>query len=679
MIENESKNNAELTDIHIPEKIAKVFENQRMAFNKDILYLKEDILKDFKKIETTLNLKYEKLNSNAVAKLYKFENNIEAMKIKIGDLSSLISTDRNIQQKVLQLSESQRKTTDKITNQDIATKVVSKELKEAINKYDKILADSVIYPAILGIGAQFKNFHEMIDYILLSITQLKSFRDKNDIKEFSTKIENLYRVLKGQSDSIIDSCNTTCSKKVNDLENKFKKTIEMKNSEILELRIENKRILNEFKELTNLVKNKSNEELYEKMMEEIKILGEYKEEIEKGLEKYENEFNKINNRIKALYKKMKAEKEIQNKENTNLIQTGINLKKNQLGISIVKKYIEGEINFNGLDNSQSKKKKTISANKDNESEDKKKITIGSDKLEDMLNDNFIKKNSDINIYNDYEKKDKKGKESDYLTESSFFKSEENRGKSNKNANKKEIKFPNALSDEGDKSNDIYSTKQKAYKLLYFRESSSNKNKKDKIEKINLINNNKLENHNNIKKNYINNERRPIFTKLKKIGDNKDIINYNTKNSYKKNENKREEFYEKINNINNNKNSSRYNSYSIFNNFDDIKIKNTNNQLNVIEVNFDNKLDKNKEKDELQELIQKVKERRYYTTKRRNRNKENNRKIIVSKSDAMINNFDISNQKKLIVNNNKKKNYKSYEYPNDVSSKNSFSKIKYNLK
>ena len=95
----------------------------------------------------------------------------------------------------------------------------------------------------------------------------------------------------------------------------------------------------------------------------------------------------------------------------------------------MKKYIEGEINFNGLDNSQSKKKKTISANKDNESEDKKKITIGSDKLEDMLNDNFIKKNSDINIYNDSEKKDKKGKESDYLTESSFFKSEENRGKS----------------------------------------------------------------------------------------------------------------------------------------------------------------------------------------------------------------------------------------------------------
>ena len=88
-----------------------------------------------------------------------------------------------------------------------------------------------------------------------------------------------------------------------------------------------------------------------------------------------------------------------------------------------------------------KRKIMISANKDNESEDKKKITIGSDKLEDMLNDNFIKKNSDINIYNDYEKKDKKGKESDYLTESSFFKSEENRGKSSKNANKKEIKFP----------------------------------------------------------------------------------------------------------------------------------------------------------------------------------------------------------------------------------------------
>ena len=100
----EIKNEVEIKEVYAPSKMIKIFENQKISLNKDIIFLKEDILKDFKRIENSLNTKYEKQNANTVNKLYKFETTIEAMKTKVNDLSSLITTDKNIQQKVLQLS-----------------------------------------------------------------------------------------------------------------------------------------------------------------------------------------------------------------------------------------------------------------------------------------------------------------------------------------------------------------------------------------------------------------------------------------------------------------------------------------------------------------------------------------------------------------------------------------------
>ena len=96
MNEKELKNNNESTDIYNIENITKIFENQRVTLNKDIIFLKEDILKDFKRIETNLNLKFEKQNSNITNKIHKFESSIEAMKSKIEELSSLISTSKSV-------------------------------------------------------------------------------------------------------------------------------------------------------------------------------------------------------------------------------------------------------------------------------------------------------------------------------------------------------------------------------------------------------------------------------------------------------------------------------------------------------------------------------------------------------------------------------------------------------
>ena len=122
-----------------PENIPRIFESQRKNLKQDILFFKEDILKDFRELELKLTTKYEKQNSNTLTKLHKFENTIEAMNNKIFELSNLISTDKNIQQKVLNLQEFKSKVTDKLISQDLSIRINETKIKDTINKYDKII------------------------------------------------------------------------------------------------------------------------------------------------------------------------------------------------------------------------------------------------------------------------------------------------------------------------------------------------------------------------------------------------------------------------------------------------------------------------------------------------------------------------------------------------------------
>ena len=228
-------------------------------------------------------------------------------------------------------------------------------------------------------------------------------------------------------------------------------------------------------------------------------------------------------------------------------------------------------------------------------------------------------------------------------------------------NKNGIKIPNLLSDEEYKSNDMYSTKQKAYQLLMLksqREKSSNKNSSNRYNDYNENKNNIFENNN------LNEDKNSIFTKLKSIGNSNNMFDYNNKKVKKRN-NASVDFYEKINN------NKKYNYYSIFDNYNDIKIKNPKNKLNVIEVNFDKKFQGVKEKDDLKDLIKKIKENRHYSSIRKNNYKPNNRIIKLSKSDASTNNLELFYKNNIVK--EELKNYKSYEHLNNNfnSTKNSF--------
>ena len=378
-----------------PENIPKIFEKQRKNLKQDILFLKDDILKDFREIETKLNTKYESQNSNTLIKLHKFENSIEVMKNKIYELSNLIVTDNDIQQKVLNLQEFKTKVSDKLIFIDIALKENESAIKEAIDKYDKILNESIFYQGIIGSNCKFLNFHQLIDYLLLNINQFVIFKEKNmiDLKGYKIKLESLLKSLKIQNDSMTSNNIKFINKKISESEKRIKELINIQEVKLNDIQIEKNKlnsIENKLEEMNNEIKKILNIKMgnYTKLEEEIDLLKEFNKGVTIKFENKENEINFIkdkcntlneylNNinlmtRKKIIKKKdnkldmnandfLKNNKNEEKKNNNNQFNDINNyntinnsnnirlMRRGSLVKSIVKQYINGEISINELE------------------------------------------------------------------------------------------------------------------------------------------------------------------------------------------------------------------------------------------------------------------------------------------------------------------------------------------
>ena len=66
----------------------------------DLLYFKDDILKDMRGIQKTLDSKFFESEDNLNLKLNKFETKINLFEQKIFELSKKINTDNNIKENV---------------------------------------------------------------------------------------------------------------------------------------------------------------------------------------------------------------------------------------------------------------------------------------------------------------------------------------------------------------------------------------------------------------------------------------------------------------------------------------------------------------------------------------------------------------------------------------------------
>ena len=294
------KNISEASSLKNQEEIN--YNQIQILIKKELLYFKNDVLKDFKQIEINLNTKY---NENSIFynnKIKEFDEKLNLIFSKMSKIEDVISLDNILNEKVDKLYEFKEKIKEKLISEEIKLESLNKELHNIIYKYDNMLSKSILYPGIIGNLCKFKTFHDFIDYVINQINILTQFKDKNilDLQSYKKKLEIIVDSFKLQISNFNKENYQIINQKINESELKFYDHFKIYDDKIHNIRLENsKYVINSKKEFDNILNE------WKKILDiKNEIFGKFEDEIPKfhnsilkKFEGYKKEFNVIKNRF----------------------------------------------------------------------------------------------------------------------------------------------------------------------------------------------------------------------------------------------------------------------------------------------------------------------------------------------------------------------------------------------
>ena len=278
----------------------------------DVIYFKNDILTEIKGIKDKLKEQSNIINNEVNKKLILYFDKIEDLKNRVNDFSAILNKreaeSNYYTEKLNTLIEFKNNIEQEKISEDYKFKLFTDELKNAINKYDKLISNNLIYPGIIGIDSKFKDYHEFVDYVLKQIEIFTTFKDKNilDLKSYKNKLESNMKSLNLQTQSILNSAKTYAMKNIKDSEEKCFNEIKLYDEKIMrtkmdnfsyikKLEIQNKEILEEFSKLMIMKKNVT--DIVEKSIEDTRKSNE---NTQKLFQDYQEQFNEIKNNYNLL-------------------------------------------------------------------------------------------------------------------------------------------------------------------------------------------------------------------------------------------------------------------------------------------------------------------------------------------------------------------------------------------
>ena len=424
------------------------------SVSDQLLYFKDDILKDMKQFESQITSKFNsELNKNN-NKIQKFQERLKEISQKLENISSNIISNTSIQDKTNTLTESFSKLEHKINLHEVKIKNTNDKLTATIDNFNNELSRTVIYPTVIGPTGKYKTFHEFIDFIVLNINNLLFFKDKlyTEFKDFKTRADASINDFKIKLEYQSKNCNAFTSASLRDSEQKMRNAWNdtLKN----ELDIINKK----FDVLT-----KPQEDRIIFLIESSDII-----------KKFEHNFEKIEE------DKINREKKI-----AELI-----LKRNKLNrlkkkpTSIVKKYIQGKLKENEL---IFKRRRSIdeTVNKLNNIEEQMDITPSHSSYKN--NKKKEKNNKNIKRQNSFQSEPKDEIMDDM--ESSFNEESENENDNENDTERQKNKIKKQINDLLLKTDEKYKKLVKErndYLFSYIQQwykDSSESNTNDKIKSL----------------------------------------------------------------------------------------------------------------------------------------------------------------------------------------------------
>lgn len=404
----------------------------------DMLYFKEEILKEVSQFEKTFEKQNKEMKDKLETKIKLYDSTIDKMKSQFQELSQIVATNSYLKGQIDKYEQFKQDIIDLSGANQIKFSLLEKETKDNLFKINNIINNSVLYPRVIGSNSQFKNFHEYIDFTLTELTVTDNFRTRFDLdfKSFKAKIDKIIQALKLKIECTINSANLLVQNGLQESELKIKEfiqgkifDIQIKNNE-LELKIEKA-----IKELNTGIYNMNNKttDMSNKLNEEISKFIDDKKVLYKSIEECNNNNKEIANNIQNLENHVKLQEEnkfnIENnkKEIIEIIKDVIKEEKIEQNLILGDKNINVE-SFEASSYESKKKKRNTETNlignntnneRENEGRDSKINSFDNKKLDEKHTDknglSFLKKkNYLINLNKKY-----KYKNNSYVKDSSF--------------------------------------------------------------------------------------------------------------------------------------------------------------------------------------------------------------------------------------------------------------------
>ena len=249
----------------------------------DFLFFQNDILKDIKSLETTMNKKISQLNQVMIESTKEHESKISKLSDNINELIAKFALHKQGTEHIEKLIQWKGTINDSLIDFKTQINVVNRSLNNAISKYDNIIIDNLSLPGIVGITCKYKNFKEFFEFIYSELKANNIFKEQQLLYNKKNK-EDLKNIIKKEETDIIEvknKANKFCNDKFKEyekiLEDKFNQTQEI----VQAARIDNSKCA------MDLISKTEELQIYYDKLKEIK--KEIYDEFEKELEKFKKE------------------------------------------------------------------------------------------------------------------------------------------------------------------------------------------------------------------------------------------------------------------------------------------------------------------------------------------------------------------------------------------------------
>ena len=161
----------------------------------DILFFKEDILKNLSSIQKSFDSQKEEIRSKINGKFLLYDETLTKLNNNFSELKKLVENNNFMKEKVNNFENFKNEISKMSSENNIKLNILEKETTNNFYRIDKILNTSIIYPRIIGFNSKFKSFHDYIDYTLNQINSYEIFKSQIelDLNNFKSKIEKMIK------------------------------------------------------------------------------------------------------------------------------------------------------------------------------------------------------------------------------------------------------------------------------------------------------------------------------------------------------------------------------------------------------------------------------------------------------------------------------------------------------